>query len=69
MKEKSVFLITVLDFFLQEGLLPGVAWNRALETYAYVYHSDDDHLPLSRAADKMLQYLDEKKGVEGGTLA
>lgn len=57
--QKTEYLIAALDFYLAEGIEPVDAWSRVLKDYAYVYHVDDGCLPLARAAEIALRYLEK----------
>lgn len=61
MSERIDYLMTALDFFLAEGMEPADAWSEAVVSYAYVYHTDDGRLPIARAAEIPLQYMEKDK--------
>lgn len=54
MSEKTDFIIATVDLYLSSGFPPAVALTRAMEDYAYVYHSDNDKTELARAAERAL---------------
>ena len=60
MKEKTEYLIAALDFYLLEGLPEMVALQRAVRDYKFVYHTDDGRPRISRAAEAVLDYIEEK---------
>lgn len=45
MSERFEYLVAVLDLYLMKGLTPRDAWDKTLDSYAYVYHN----MAMSRA--------------------
>jgi hypothetical protein len=59
--EEIVYLFSQFDAYLKINYKPETAWNQALEDYHYVFHVDDGRLPLARASELALAWL-EKHG-------
>ena len=54
MNQKFDYLMEAFDSYLRQGCSGKVAWARAINDYAYVFHTDKHGTPLQRASVRAL---------------
>jgi hypothetical protein len=57
--ERIVYLFSQFDSYLKVGQEPPTAWEWALNDYQYVFHFDDGRLPLARASEIALRWVEK----------
>ena len=64
MSEKLDYLLAALDYHLAASDEPVEAWRKALEDYAFVWHTDDERTLLQLASERVLYHIGKREEQE-----